>query len=362
MASAQPPWQAADSIRADLAEAQTKQLFGEDGGNEVRSAEASLRGPLRAGLKASAPAELAEIETALAAARGAAAQGDEVGLAARRGEITAALRRGAMAVAVAAAARGEVAEARSWMQIRDFRKTTRFTRPGVNGTEALEKLKEGEISRHETVLQIEKDLLDSFQARLLTNLDEAGQAAERGFGGRFAEPRRSSTAIGRRSPRSTASSGVDRNAPRRIATSNGWRRPSRGRRKAFEIARERVEADLEGFTAAPLTPEEQVNRASQLERFEELVPKEFDKGTSDNRVTVPFEIQEAVAFMDGVEAAFSDLEPFLLVIQQAAVARIEAAHEEMRADVDNAQEGKAVADQEEAANGTHQARSVALRA
>ena len=141
LASAQPPWQAADSIRADLAEAQTKQLFGEDGGNEVRSAEASLRGPLRAGLKASAPAELAEIETALASARGAAAQGDEVGLAARRGEITAALRRGAMAVAVDAAARGEVAEARSWMQIRDFRKTTRFTRPGVNGRKRLKSSK-----------------------------------------------------------------------------------------------------------------------------------------------------------------------------------------------------------------------------
>ena len=36
---------------------------------------------------------------------------------------------------------------------------------------------------------------------------------------------------------------------------------------AFEAARERVEADLEGFTAAPLTPDEQVNRASQLDRF-----------------------------------------------------------------------------------------------
>ena len=101
--------------------------------------------------------------------------------------ITAALRRGALAVAVDAAAAGDVAVARSWMQIRDFRKTTRYTRPGVSGTEALERLEEGEINRHEAVLQIEKDLLDSFQARLLTNLDEATQAAERGFDGRFAE-------------------------------------------------------------------------------------------------------------------------------------------------------------------------------
>ena len=63
-------------------------------------------------------------------------------------------------------------------------------------------------------------------------------------------------------------------------------------------------------------------------------------------MTIPFEVQEAVAFMDGVEAAFSDLEPFLLEIDPAAVARIKAAHAEMRADVDNAQQGKSVASQE----------------
>ncbi|HEU4943975.1 MAG TPA: FTR1 family protein, partial [Solirubrobacterales bacterium] len=115
----------------------------------------------------------------------------------------------------------------------------------------------------------------------------------------------------------------------------------------FEAARERVEADLEGFTAAPLTPDEQVNRASQLTRFLDLVPKEYDKGTSDGRVTIPFEIQEAVAFMDGVEAAFSDLEPVLLDRDPAAVAQIKSAFAELRDDVDNAQQNVTVAPQEE---------------
>ena len=49
------------------------------------------------------------------------------------------------------------------------------------------------------------------------------------------------------------------------------------------------------------------------------MPKEYDKGTADGRVTIPFEVQEAVAFMDGVEAAFSDLEPVLLDRDPAAV-------------------------------------------
>jgi hypothetical protein len=64
-------------------------------------------------------------------------------------------------------------------------------------------------------------------------------------------------------------------------------------------------------------------------------------------VTIPFEVQEAVAFMDGVEAAFSDLESELLKRDPQAVEKIEATFAEMREDVDNAQQGKAVAPQEE---------------
>ncbi|HEX6752778.1 MAG TPA: FTR1 family protein [Solirubrobacterales bacterium] len=345
---AEPPWQAADAIRADLAEAQTKQLFDEPTAGPVAAAEAELRGPLRHGLALSAPAELSEIESSLAAARRAGASRDEVGLAAARGRVVAALRRGALAVAVAAALRGDAAEARAWLQIREFRQTTRFTRPGVDATAAVEALAAGEGSPHGTAVQIEKDLLDAFQARLFTNLDEAAQAAERGFGGRFAET--AAIANGywlaiaaefaeQRGQAEARATGRDFTALAAAAAGND--------RARFEAARERAEADLEGFTAAPLTPDEEVNRASQLTRFLDLVPKEYDKGTTDGRVTIPFEVQEAVAFMDGVEAAFSDLEPVLLDRDPAAVERIKSAYAELRADVDDAQQNVSVAPQEE---------------
>jgi high-affinity iron transporter len=346
--AATPPWQAADAIRADLFKAQAQLLFDEGGSRPVAEAREALRGPLRQGLAADASDEMKEVEAALDGASRAAAAGDEVSLAAARGRVISALRRGAMAVAAAAAAHREVARARSWLQIRDFRKTTRFTRPGVDGTAALEELAARELSPHETVLQIEKDLLDTFQARLLTNLDEAAQAAERGFDGRFAET--AAVVLGYwqaiapeyAEQRGTAERGAaDRDFARLAAAGAG------SDAAAFEAARTRVEADLEGFTAAPLTPDEQVNRASQLSRFIDLVPKEYDKGTSDGRVTVAFEVQEAVAFMDGVEAAFSDLEPVLLDRDAEAVERIKADFESMREDVDAAQQGKAVAPQEE---------------
>ncbi len=345
---AEPPWQAADAIRADLAAAQTRLLFDEATSGPIAAAEAGLRGPLRRGLAASAAGELREIESSLTAARRAGAGSNEVGLAAARGRILAALRRGALAVAVAAARSGDAAEARAWLQIREFRQTTRFTRPGVDATAAIDELAAGEGTPQHTVVQIEKDLLDAFQARLFTNLDEAAQAAERGFSGRFAE----TAAIAHGYWLAIANEyGKQRgNAARRTTDRDFATLAAAGAaadRQRFEAARKRVEADLKGFTAAPLTPEEEVNRASQLTRFLDLVPKEYDKGTSDGRVTIPFEVQEAVAFMDGVEAAFSDLEPVLLDRDPAAVEQIEAAYAELREDVDNAQQNVGVAPQEE---------------
>jgi high-affinity iron transporter len=314
----------------------------------VEDAGAALRGALREGLAADAPGELKELEGALGEARRAAAARDEAGLAAARGQTIAALRRGAMTVAVASARRGEVARARSWLQIRDFRKATRFTRPGVDGTAAIQELASGEISPHEAVLQIEKDLLDTFQARLVTNLDEAAQAAERGFGGRFAE---TAAIVAGYWQAIAPEYGEQRGAAARRGTDRDFARlaaaGAASDRAAFEAARQRVDADLVGFTAAPLTPEEEVNRYSQLERFLDLVPKEYEKGVSDGRVTIPFEVQEAVAFMDGVEAAFSDLEPVLLERDEAAVERIRAAFATLREDVDDAQQGRAVASEED---------------
>ena len=70
-------------------------------------------------------------------------------------------------------------------------------------------------------------------------------------------------------------------------------------------------------------------------------------GVSDGRVTIPFEVQEAVAFMDGVEAAFADLEPALLERDEAAVETIRAEFADLRKQVDDAQQDRAVAAEED---------------
>ena len=72
-----------------------------------------------------------------------------------------------------------------------------------------------------------------------------------------------------------------------------------------------VEREISAFRAAPLAGAELVRRAGQLDRFLRLVPIEYGRGVQDGRVTLEFEIQEAVTFRDGAASAFHDLQPSL---------------------------------------------------
>ena len=95
-----------------------------------------------------------------------------------------------------------------------------------------------------------------------------------------------------------------RGATRQPASSrSSW--PPRRRRidAALESALGHIDDGLEGFRAAPLSEEEQLRRAGQLQRFLALVPIEYGRGVDDGRVTLDFEIQEAVTFRDGAAQA-----------------------------------------------------------
>jgi len=86
----------------------------------------------------------------------------------------------------------------------------------------------------------------------------------------------------------------------------------------------RVERGLEGFRAAPLREDELVRRAGQLDRFLQLVPIEYGRGVSNGRVTLDFEIQEAVTFRDGAETAYEDLLPTLMAADARAARKLGA--------------------------------------
>src|SRR5262249_3195473 len=115
----------------------------------------------------------------------------------------------------------------------------------------------------------------------------------------------------------------DRRADRALAAYAAMQRAAlREDSAAFGAAHADAVAALEGFTAAPFTDEEAARRAQQLLRFLALVPVEYGRGVKDGRVNLDFEIQEAVAFHSGAQAAFQDLQATLAKRDPARTAQI----------------------------------------
>jgi high-affinity iron transporter len=325
----------------------------------------AYRGPIATGLRAARPAAggarraagatgtsaVAPDRAARAALRAVSAAvlaRDDVALAAARGRLRAALLRGAYGVTLAAARRGDSSTAARWLLLREFRKATRFTRPGADATNAVRDLRRGRLSPKRAALAIKKDLLDAYQSRLLDELDEAAAANGRGFRSRRAEA--AATAFGYfeilagEYERQRGAAALGR---ARIAFETLERAGDAADRASFAGGIASARGVLDGFTAAPFTPAEQARRAQQLVRFLDLVPIEYDHGTDDGKVTIPFEIQEAIAFRDGTEAAFGDLESALAERGRQRTAAAARAIERLERYVEDAGSRRRVASQDE---------------
>jgi high-affinity iron transporter len=284
----------------------------------------------------------------LRAASAAVLARDDVALASARGRLRAALLRGAYAVTLAAARRGDSSTAARWLLLREFRKATRFTRPGADATNAVRDLRRGRLAPSRAALAVKKDLLDAYQSRLLDELDEAAAANGKGFRSRRAEAAAIASGyfeiLAGEYERQRGAGALGR---ARIAFGRFERAGEAAGRGAFARALDSARGVLEGFTAAPFTPAEQARRAQQLMRFLDLVPIEYDHGTDDGKVTIPFEIQEAIAFRDGTEAAFGDLEAALAERGRRSTAAAKRAIERLGRYVDDAGSRRRVASQDE---------------
>jgi high-affinity iron transporter len=359
-ALAAPPWRAAERMQAVLFDAQTSLLLegaapvaGEPrasrvAASRVRVAAAAFRGELRAGLRAAAPDAARRVRAALSAAVEAASEGDDAALGAARGRLRAALLGGAYEATVSAARRGDATAAARWLLLREFRKATRFTRPGVDATNALRALRRGRTSGRRAALAVKKDLLDAYQSRLQDELEEAAGASAKGFRSRRAE----AAAIAAGYFEILASEyerqrGAPALARARDALARLGRAGTGGDARTFDQALESTRAVLDGFTAAPFTPAEQARRAQQLVRFLDLVPIEYRDGTDDGKVTIPFEIQEAMAFRDGAEAAFADLEAALADRDRGRTAAVERALDRLERYVEDAGSRRRIVDEGE---------------
>ena len=308
--AAPPAWRAANDVRDALFDAQTELIVGSNtsAGREVARARAAYAGQLAPRLRAADRDADAAVRAGLRDAGLAARAGDSVRLAAARGATRAAMFRGAYAATLAAVERGDAAQARGWLMLREFRTATRFTRPGANATIAVQRLASGRLSARQARAAVAKDLLDAYQARLRELLDDAGRGAERNLPERRAEAAAQAQGYFEilteryaedRGAAAAAAARADYAALRRSALGDDA--------AAFAAARDRAVAAIDGFTAAPFTADEAARRAQQLLRFLALVPVEYGRGVKGTTVHLDFEIQEAVAFRTGAAAAFADL-------------------------------------------------------
>ena len=137
-----------------------------------------VSGPAAADLKSSAPRQFRRLNSALDQARAASIAKDQVALGSAQGEAIAALRFGAYRTALAMTEADRPERAKAWLQVRDFRPTTRYSRPAVEATDALNSLADGDMTPEEAATLVNKDLLDTYQARVRIGLEAAATAED----------------------------------------------------------------------------------------------------------------------------------------------------------------------------------------
>lgn len=341
-AAAQQPWEVADEARRALFEGQ----LAVDEGDEAGAASDAERARTVLDPLIDAP-DGGPVDDALGKAYGAARAGRAERYAAARGEVDAAVFSMAAGRAIRAAARGDADAAKRWLGVRDYRTATRFTRPGADATAAVRRLRTGEIDAKAAELTLTKDLLDGYQSRVRELLADSAASARKDFMTSSAEQAaRAQGYFEILAPRYLELRGEQRTTAARERFAALRTAAVARQADAVGPAAKAAEAELDGFTAAPFTEEEQARRGAQLLKFVALVPVEWNSGTKDGRVTVEFELQEARAFLDAAKAAFGDVRQVIDARDPKAVETTQAGIAKLEEIVDTAREGGAVASHE----------------
>lgn len=311
LAQEQLPWELKAALDDALFEAQ-KQLLRDDINTAVAAVDEAT--DLFAAFASAYPDFSKEAGNAAIGAIGLAQNGAAAGnanqLAVAKGQLRTAMLWGSYQATLDAIQGNNVELAQQWLLLRDFRPSTRFDRPGADATLALTELESGQIDVETTLDRVQADLLDTYQGKLLESLEKASDSSQ--FFSRRSE-----------------SAGLAQGYWRILATSFAEQvgaKVAQDIDKKFEVLASATIAEdkpaiqsniaairdsIQNFRAAQLSQDELVRRTGQLIRYISLVPVEYDRGVEGGEIFLAFEIQEAVTFMRGAQAAFADLRPAL---------------------------------------------------
>lgn len=344
-AQKQPLWQAAEAIRAALFDAQKALLLQDTDAAQTQVADAhrTFDESLSDVFLSTAPDAHALITAQLEAAEVAAQANDASGLALARGQVWTGLLWGGYQGTMQAVTRNEPEAAGDWLLLREFRQTTRFSRPDADASLAVEALSQGDLSADEAVARVRADLLDTYQARLNQDLSAASDAAIQEYTIRQAE--HIGLAYGHwriLQPAYEAQLGAEANQQAETAFSQLLAAAYADAAVVAPLV-DTVTTKLRYFRAAPLSEAEQQRRAGQLLRFLSLVSIEYDRGVHDGQIVLDFEIQEAVTFLEGALAAFEDVRLPLEARNTDQTAQVEMLLQSLHTDVQAANRKERVA-------------------
>lgn len=303
------PPQVAEDMRQALFSAQVALMGGDlkQAADALREAQASYT-LIRPTIAEAAPDTASRIDTGFGGLQDALNHGDVTDFAAGRGAVWSGVLGGSAQVIFSAVENGDGQQAALWLPLRDFRASTKFSRPDADSTLAIRALIEGKSDSATVLESVKADLLDTYQAQLTAALTAADEASMHGFTLRRAEEIGLASGyfaiLGEAYARqrggdsfATAQTVFDKAFSAVLTADDG----------AFAAARAQMDNTLVGFRAAPLSEEELARRAGQLIRFSSLVPVEYERGVRNGQVVNDIEIQEAITFHAGAQAALLDL-------------------------------------------------------
>lgn len=337
------PFQFAEEIRVALLDAQLNLDDSARAKQDISRAQDAYAGNFAETMAHASPRAAERVRDGLNVAQRAVETQNALLLADARAQVWTALLAGGYAVVENALTTNDAPTAQTWLPLREFRRATRFSRPNADATRAVEQFAQKKISGSDARASVRADVLDTYQARLKLALEDALKAEGKNYAARRAE--NISLAAGYFEILS-ASFAQQRGAENAARVGKQFSALRDAARANLSIASrvEQLNPSLQTFRAAPLTPQEQTRRAGQLYRFLGLVPMEFGRGVTAGIVTADFEIQEAITFRDGAEAAFSDLQLLLAQRDAAKTARVAALLDALQTQLENSAMRVQVAD------------------
>lgn len=330
------PWKTADFIQESLLQAQAALLVGD---TDAAVAHVAAAQEAVTDWTAFPPESQELLQQALTAAATAAAAGDADALAGARGRVRGVIFWGSYVLTRQAVRQGDMTTAQQWLLVRDYRPSTRFSRPGADATLALRQ--SDTVGIDEVLSRLDADLLDTYQARLGESLQTVLDTTA--LTGRRAEAAGLASAIWHiLVPAYTEQQGMA--AADAVTAQVDQLLPAilQSDETMVQATGAALQTTWQSFRAAPLTVEEQARRAAQMLRFLALVPVEYGRGVQGTTVLTDLEVQEAVTFMQGAQAAFADLQLALMEIDAAQTAVLADQIAQVMADLNAANHKQAV--------------------